>query len=235
MTVKNNYNTSTKSTLRALRLNLRELLPIGALFVVTILCWCIAEFSTMVFQSKIDRELRTVTSSDISVSSKTLPAEIDRTRLRGTAAKYGAKVTESIDFPYTLEIPKNPASVSTGSRFLTTEIRIVDSEYPLYGEVVSSGSLRNGALANTELYRMINESGFDVSGKHVPVSGSISSAPGLSTNPFSVNQNILVPADFLPFETITATGAGYRIDYQMDFAVSPENHKALLAELETQF
>jgi predicted lysophospholipase L1 biosynthesis ABC-type transport system permease subunit len=235
MAHQNEPNASTKSVLRALRLNFRELLPIGGLFLVAMLCWCIAEFSTVVFQAKIDGELRTVTSSDIAVSSRTMPAEIDRAKLRSTAEKYGARVTESVDFPYTLEIPKNPASAGTGSRFLTTEIRIVDGAYPLYGEVVSSGSLRDGAVASSEIFRAVGASGFEVSGKRIPVSGSLEKAPGLSSNPFSANQNILVPVALLPFETVTATGAGYRLDYEMNFAVSPENHPALRAELETRF
>lgn len=49
------------------------------------------------------------------------------------------------------------------------------------------------------------------------------------------NQTILVPEKYLPFETITATGAGFRIDYEMDFAVAPESKQALLGELEKKF
>lgn len=67
------------------------------------------------------------------------------------------------------------------------------------------------------------------------MSGNLLKAPGLSQNPFSNNLNILVPVKLLPFSTVTATGAGYRTEYRMDFAVLPENQKNLFVALETRF
>jgi len=67
------------------------------------------------------------------------------------------------------------------------------------------------------------------------VTGSLIQAPGVTQNPFSPNQTILVPIKYLPFEQITATGAGFRVDYEMDFAVVPESKKALFEELEAKF
>ena len=220
--------------LRALRLDMRSMLSIGALFVVVLLTWCIAEYATSVFRSNIENELRTVTASDISVSSRTFPSDVDRKDLRSLAAKYQANFTESVIFPYTLEIPAPSESLSW-STFFTTEVRIVDNSYPLYGKIESSGSLADDALVDGDLYEKLQQSWFFVSGKNISIGWQLLKAPWLSQNPFSSNRNIIVPERLLPFETVTATGAGFRVEYRMDFSVSPENHKSFLSALEARF
>lgn len=143
--------------LRALRFDIRSMFPIGMLFLVVLLTWCLAEFSTTVFRSTIAKELQAVTASDISVSSRAFPSDADRAELRNIAGQYQSKVTESVSFPYTVEI-KNPVLSMTGSRFLSTELRIIDDAYPLYGSIVSSGSLTNGSLADGGLYELFSQS-----------------------------------------------------------------------------
>jgi len=83
---------------------LKALLSVGALFLITLLTWGIAEFATLTFQSKIEGELRSVVASDISVSSRIFPTESTRAALRDLAKKYNAKISESLEFPYTLEL-----------------------------------------------------------------------------------------------------------------------------------
>lgn len=218
---------------RAFQLNYTALLSIGALFLITLLTWGLAEYSTLTFQSKIEGELRSVVASDLSVSSRIFPDQETRTALREVAKKYNAKVSESIEFPYTLDL--NTSKTATGSRFLTTEVRILDTNYPLYGTLTQSGSWSSGAVVESTLYPILSGSGFTIADKKVPVTGSLIQAPGVTQNPFMPNQTILIPEKYLPFETITATGAGFRIDYEMDFAVAPESKKALLDELEKEF
>jgi hypothetical protein len=92
-----------ESSLRALRLNLREIISIGVLFFVTIVSWCIAEGTTTIFREKMNAELRNVISSDISISSQSFPSNIDREFMRALGLKYNARYTESIEFPFTIE------------------------------------------------------------------------------------------------------------------------------------
>lgn len=134
-----------KSVLQALRLDFRELISIGMLFFVAILSWCIAEGSTTLFREKINSELRTITASDMSVSSQMFPTESDRNMLRELAIKHGAETTESVEFPFTLE--EQGMVTSSGNRYTSANIRIVDENYPLYGSVSYSGSFSGDALA----------------------------------------------------------------------------------------
>lgn len=134
-----------KSVLQALRLDFRELISIGMLFFVAILSWCIAEGSTTLFREKINSELRTITASDMSVSSQMFPTESDRNTLRELAIKHGAETTESVEFPFTLE--EQGTVTNSGNRYTSANIRIVDENYPLYGSVSYSGSFSGGALA----------------------------------------------------------------------------------------
>lgn len=114
----NDHSSATRTTrpesvaLRALRFDMRSMLSIGALFVLVLVTWCIAEYATSVFRSNIENELRTVTASDISISSRTFPSDADRGELRSLAEKYKSKATESINFPFTLEIPAPAGSLS---------------------------------------------------------------------------------------------------------------------------
>lgn len=218
---------------RAFRLNFIALLPIGVLFLITLLTWGIAEYSTLTFQSKIEGELRSVIASDLSVSSRIFPSQETRSALREVAEKYHAKISESVEFPYTLDL--HTSKTATGSRFLTTEVRILDVNYPLYGNLSQSGSWNSGAVVESTLYPLLSASGFSIAGKKIPVTGDLIQAPGVTQNPFMPNQTILIPEKYLPFETITASGAGFRINYEMDFAVSPESKQALLDELEKTF
>lgn len=98
--------------LRALKLDNRSMLPIGMLFLVVLLTWCIAEYATTIFRSNIENELRTVTASDISVSSRNFPSDVDRNELRSLAQKYQSQFTESINFPFTIEIKTPTTSLS---------------------------------------------------------------------------------------------------------------------------
>lgn len=105
--MKNDANTST---LRALRINWKELLSVGILFSVTILSWCITEYSTTLFRTQIETELQNITASDISVSSSLFPEKSIRESLSELAKQYGARFSESVEFSYTLE-----KEVGTGS------------------------------------------------------------------------------------------------------------------------
>lgn len=160
---------------RAFQLNFTALLPIGVLFLITLLTWGIAEFSTLTFQSKIEGELRSIVASDVSVSSRIFPSKETRSTLREVAEKYNAKVSESIEFPYTLDL--NTSKTATGSRFLTTEVRILDANYPLYGTLTQSGSWSSGAVVESTLYPILSASGFTIADKKIPVTGSLIQAP----------------------------------------------------------
>lgn len=104
-----------------MRLDWKELLGIGSLFAITVLTWSAAEFSTVTFHDRIENELRTVTASDMSASTTALPDDATRTKLQEIGAHYGARTSESVEFPLTLQV----GSTGTGSKYVTTDVRIV--------------------------------------------------------------------------------------------------------------
>ena len=67
----------------------------------------------------------------------------------------------------------------------------------------------------------------------IPITGLLLKAPGISENPFAANRDVLIPKSLLPFETVTASGAGYRLQYQMEFALAPEKRTLLFDELQS--
>lgn len=228
---KQSNTTRVSATLRALRMNSRELLGIGTLFLVTILTWCAAEFSTVTFHDRIENELRTVTASDISASTQTFPDEATRAKLREIGAQFGARRSESVEFPLTI----NVGGSGSTARYATTEIQIVDGNYPLYGEVTLSGSFADGAIVESSLYDMLPGRKIQVGNVSVPVTGTFSQAPGVSQNPFAMNGDAIIPASTLPFDAVTSSGSGYRIRYSMDFATSADQQKPLLEALRATF
>lgn len=209
----------------------RELLGIGTLFAITILTWSAAEFSTVTFHDRIENELRTVTASDLSASTQTFPDEETRTKLREIGAQFGARRSESIEFPLTI----NVGSSGSTARYVMTEVQIVDGNYPLYGAVTFSGSFASGALVESSLSDMLPERNIQIGNASVPVTGIFSQAPGVSQNPFAMNGDTIVPMSVLPFESVTGTGSGYRIRYSMDFATEAGQQKPLLEALRVEF
>lgn len=153
-----------RAIVKALRLDRKNLTGIGALLIVTLLSFAMAEWSTAFFGGKIETELRTLTASDLSVSSQLFPSPESREKLRQIGGAHGSRMSESVEFPLTIDMTDPNGS----GRFLAVNIRVVDAAYPLYGSVEYSGSF-SGALAEGEVSEFLSGSGFSVSGRSVPV------------------------------------------------------------------
>lgn len=153
----------------------------------------------------METELQSVTASDISVRSSFFPDNTMRESLRKIAKKNGAQVSESVEFSYTIEGNSNIQKTDSGSRFLTTNVRIVDASYPLYGSIAYSGAFTSGALVDGEIFDTLANHSFIISGKNIPITGKLFKAPGVSENPFVPNRDILIPSTLLPFDAVTAS------------------------------
>jgi putative ABC transport system permease protein len=206
-------------------MNFTSLWQVIFLLIGTFLAWWIAEYATSYFRERIESEIKTVVSSDIEVSGRTLPSAENRIKMREIAKRYNARMTEWVEFPFVIE------QAGTGSRFVQVEVRIVDESYPLYGKLDYTGSF-SGVISNAEVWRFLSGGVIDIGNKTLPLTGTITSFPEMSANPFSQNKNIFIRDSLLSFNAIAWTGSLYRYDYEAGFAVARKSDiKAMIQDL----
>lgn len=62
-----------------------------------------------------------MTASDMSASATVLPDDATRAKLQEIGAHYGARTSESVEFPLTIQAK----SAGTGSKYVSTDVKIV--------------------------------------------------------------------------------------------------------------